>query len=90
MGGLCYHVINRGNARAEIFHCPTDYTAFGQLLGEAVERMGMRILAYCLMPNHVNRGTRFGTVRWQRRTADRLGLKASLNPRGRPRMMKKR
>ncbi len=52
MGGLCYHIINRGNARAEVFHSPTDYTAFRQLLREAVERVGMRILAYCLMPNH--------------------------------------
>lgn len=23
--GLCYHVINRGNARLEVFHEPEDY-----------------------------------------------------------------
>ena len=64
VGGLCYHVINRGNARAEVFHTPTDYTAFRQLLGEAVERVGMRILAYCLMPNH------FHLALWPRRDGE--------------------
>lgn len=33
----------------------------------------------------VNRGTPFGSKAWVRRTARRLGLEASLNPRGRPR-----
>ena len=32
----------------------------------------------------VNRGTPLGNSRWQRITANRLGLQASLNPRGRP------
>lgn len=26
--GLCYHVINRGNARGEVFHKPEDYGAY--------------------------------------------------------------
>jgi hypothetical protein len=29
-----------------------DFTAFERILGEAVTRYGMRLLAYCLMPNH--------------------------------------
>jgi putative transposase len=33
----------------------------------------------------VNRGTPFGSEAWVTRTARRLGLEASLNPRGRPR-----
>jgi putative transposase len=45
-------VINRGNARAEVFHAEGDYQAFITLLKEASERVSMRLLAYCLMPNH--------------------------------------
>ena len=53
VGDYCYHVINRGNGRAEVFHADGDYQAFVTLLsrGES-ERMPMRLLAYCLMPNH--------------------------------------
>lgn len=52
VGGICYHVINRGNARSVVFHKPTDYTAFVNLIGAACKRVPMRVLAYCLMPNH--------------------------------------
>lgn len=52
VGEYCYHVINRGNARAEVFHAEGDYQAFLDLLGDASHRIPMRILAYCLMPNH--------------------------------------
>ena len=52
VGGVCYHVINRGNARAEVFHQDADYAAFVKLLATACKRIPMRVLAYCLMPNH--------------------------------------
>ncbi|MFH1266789.1 MAG: transposase [Planctomycetota bacterium] len=52
VGGMCYHVTNRGNARAEVFHKEDDYAAFVRLVEEACERLPMRVLAYCLMPNH--------------------------------------
>jgi putative transposase len=51
-GGICYHVINRGNARGTVFHKDADYQAFVDLIGDACERLRMRVLAYCLMPNH--------------------------------------
>jgi putative transposase len=51
-GGYTYHVLNRGNARATVFHKPEDYDAFLDLMAEAAVRRPMRILAYCLMPNH--------------------------------------
>lgn len=51
-GGYCYHVINRGNGRAQVFHADGDYQAFVKLLDEASRRTPMRVLAYCLMPNH--------------------------------------
>jgi len=51
-GEFCYHVINRGNARQEVFLKRGDYQAFIDLIARACERVRMRVLAYCLMPNH--------------------------------------
>ncbi|MCH8315393.1 MAG: transposase [Planctomycetes bacterium] len=51
-GGLCYHVLNRGNGRARVFHKDKDYQAFIDLIAEANDRLPMRVLGYCLMPNH--------------------------------------
>lgn len=51
-GGLVYHVLNRANARMTIFEDDADYEAFERVLEQAVERTGMRLLAYCVMPNH--------------------------------------
>jgi putative transposase len=44
--------LNRGNARAEVFHKPEDYDAFLKLFVNAGERHPIRILGWCLMPNH--------------------------------------
>lgn len=52
VGQYCYHVINRGNGRAPVFHADGDFQAFIALLGDASRRLPMRVLAYCLMPNH--------------------------------------
>lgn len=49
---IIYHVINRANARSEIFKTENDYKQFEQTLSEAQERVAMRIIAYCVMPNH--------------------------------------
>ena len=51
-GGFVYHVLNRSNARAEIFADEDDYAAFERVLEEASRREPLRILGYCLMPNH--------------------------------------
>jgi putative transposase len=45
-------VLNRGNRRAAIFHKPADYDDFLNLIAKTLERVPMRILALCLMPNH--------------------------------------
>lgn len=50
--GYCYHVLNRGNARAEVFHKNDDFDAFLEIMAEASLRCPMRLLGYCLMPNH--------------------------------------
>ena len=48
----CYHVLNRGNAGATVFHDDVDYGDFVDLIGQASERLPMRVLAYGLMPDH--------------------------------------
>lgn len=47
-----YHVLNRGAKKGVLFEQPSDYVAFEELLIDAWKRVPMRILAYCLMPNH--------------------------------------
>jgi putative transposase len=51
-GNMVYHVINRANARMTIFNKDADYLAFEKTLTETKEGHPMRIMAYCLMPNH--------------------------------------
>jgi REP-associated tyrosine transposase len=51
-GRYVYHVLNRANARVEIFEDNADYETFERVLLQAVERSKTRLLAYCLMPNH--------------------------------------
>ena len=51
-GGWVFHVLNRGNARARIFKRGGDYHSFERVMTETVDRVPMRILAYCIMPNH--------------------------------------
>lgn len=52
VGDMVYHVLNRANGRMQIFNKDGDYRAFEDLLVEAKEKYPMRILSYCLMPNH--------------------------------------
>jgi len=52
IGGYVYHVLNRANARVQIFDNDKDYQLFESVLEEGVEKFGMRILSYCIMPNH--------------------------------------
>jgi putative transposase len=44
-GGVCYHVLNRGNGRAEVFHKKDDFATFLDLMEQAQERLPMRLLA---------------------------------------------
>ena len=54
VGGVVYHVLNRGNARQQVFFDTPDYAAWVELLGQAQERLAMPVLAYQVMPNHVH------------------------------------
>ena len=51
-GGFVYHVLNRANGRRRIFERDEDYRAFERVLAEIQSRVPMRVLAWCLMPNH--------------------------------------
>lgn len=63
-GGMVYHVLNRANGRQPIFRKDADYAAFERILDQVAERVGMRVLAYCLMPNH------WHLILWPRRDGD--------------------
>jgi putative transposase len=50
--GLVFHVMNRSVRRVRIFCDPRDYGAFEKLLTETLGLIPIRLLAFCLMPNH--------------------------------------
>ena len=50
--GACYHVINRGNYRADIFATERARVAFEACLFEACAKSSWRLHAYVLMSNH--------------------------------------
>src|SRR5258708_36947437 len=53
-GGLVFHVLNRSVARLPLFQKAADFAAVERVLEETQERYPTRILAYCLMPNHLH------------------------------------
>jgi len=64
MGGLVYHVLNRAAGRATLFERDADYEAFEHVLEQACNRCGVRMLCYCVMPNH------WHLVLWPRRDGE--------------------
>ena len=50
--GAKYHVTVRGNGRHEVFHDDEYYLRFMEQLGDALEKDGVVLYAYVLMPNH--------------------------------------
>jgi putative transposase len=51
-GGACYHVINRGNYRRDLFAAKGAAESFRKCLFEAAERCGWRLHAFVIMRNH--------------------------------------
>ena len=47
-----YHVMNRGRRRETVFSEEADYLDFIELLKESTTMWGVKIAAYCLIPNH--------------------------------------
>ena len=52
MAGTVFHVLNRGVRKLQLFDRPGDYRAVLKVLREGQERIPIRCLAYCVMPNH--------------------------------------
>ncbi len=63
-GGVVYHVLNRANARITMFKTDADYAEFEQALQEAHEHVPIRVLSYCMMPDH------WHLILWPRREGE--------------------
>ena len=51
-GGMVYHVLNRATGRLRLFKKDEDFLAFQRVLLLAHQRVPIRVLDWCLMPNH--------------------------------------
>jgi putative transposase len=51
-GGMIFHVLNRGVGQMQLFSRDADYVAFEAIICKTLETCPMRIVSYCLMPNH--------------------------------------
>ena len=60
--GALYHVIARGNERQAIFRDDADRELYLRRLGHYRERFEFRLIAYCLMTNHVHLALETGKV----------------------------
>jgi putative transposase len=61
VGGL-YHVIVRGNERRNVFRDDTDRSRYLARLAFYREKFSFRLLAYCLMDNHVHLAIETGQI----------------------------
>ncbi len=52
--GIPHHVTQRGNRQERVFFRDSDRITYLRWLGEFGARYGMKVLAYCLMDNHVH------------------------------------
>jgi len=50
--GACYHIINRGNYRADVFRAESTKLAFERCLFAACQRSGWLLHAFVIMRNH--------------------------------------
>ncbi len=50
--GRYFHVYNRGLNHAQVFFSARNYIYFLELLKRNIDRYGITVTAYCLMPNH--------------------------------------
>ena len=54
IAGSAHHVTQRGNNRQDVFFVDDDRKNYLSLLKKYSEAEGLRVLAYCLMSNHVH------------------------------------
>jgi putative transposase len=67
-GKMVYHVLNRGVGKNKLLYTDDDYLAFERVIADTLEKRPMRILGYCLMPNH------WHFVLWPERDGDLAGF----------------
>ena len=54
MPGIPHHVTQRGTRRQKTFFSQKDYSFYLNLLFKYSSKYDLKILAYCLMPNHIH------------------------------------
>jgi putative transposase len=64
LGGMVFHVLNRGVNRRTLFFDARDYEAFVADMLETLRTRPMRICSFCIMPNH------WHMVLWPERDGD--------------------
>ena len=52
--GLPHHVTQRGNRRQRVFRSQYDLSKYCSIADRCLYEAGVRVLAFCLMPNHVH------------------------------------
>ncbi|MFC1805153.1 transposase [Candidatus Omnitrophota bacterium] len=50
----CYHIINRGNQKQDIFFDEEDFRYFLKFFKHYKKKYPVKIFGYCLMPNHIH------------------------------------
>jgi len=64
--GAVYHVIVRGNERKAVFRDDEDRRGYLDRLAKYRERFGFRLLAFCLMGNHIHLAIERGPTKLSR------------------------
>lgn len=67
-GGVIFHVLNRGNARRQVFEHDGDYEALERVIVETAERIAIRLLALLYHAEPLTHGVVADTRRRQRLT----------------------
>ena len=52
--GYAYHLTQRGTNRQPVFRTQFDRKVYLKLVAEHLPDSGVRLISYCLMPNHVH------------------------------------
>jgi REP element-mobilizing transposase RayT len=60
--GAVYHVTARGVDKRQIFFDPEDYRRYTNAQTAAVAELGGRLIAHCLMPNHIHLAVKIGSI----------------------------
>jgi putative transposase len=54
LAGVPHHITQRGTRRFEVFRDEADRETYLNIFRVSCRRFGLRVCAYCLMPNHVH------------------------------------